>query len=248
MIHLFPAAAITVSPLPLPVHVIDKLVEGPWARFGAGFAAAAAFFGLIGVLIANATLKRIDDQIRIANREVTLVAEDLENNRKMISEALRRPDLRPVPAPSIGLDALTLLREHIGNTIGIELRVSVTNVGERISKSVAAEWLIPVVLLANVGDQPQRTLFGETYCIFEKPFQLNMVFWPNGVPELGGTLTAAFSAKVSDAHILLRFYDDAGTYPRGSWYRYKYRREMPTAERPHGWIEFSPSFSLLPWV
>lgn len=41
------AVVVKLSPLPLPVHVIDKAVEGPWTRWAAILAGAAAIIAFV---------------------------------------------------------------------------------------------------------------------------------------------------------------------------------------------------------
>jgi hypothetical protein len=225
MAHLVAAVTgLKVSPLPLPVHVVDKLGEGPAAKLGAVFAAVAAVFSGIAVFIALKTLKRIDKQINLAQLEVDLVNQDLQNNKKMIDEALRRPDLRPVPQPQIS-NVPANQGEPIGS-LGVVLRTSVANLGERIARAVMIEWLVPVEVLHTGVGHPTRSLDGKSFAFLERYFETNMVFWPNGLP-MSLDVYFGFRPDIYDFSILLRFYDDLATYPRGGYHRFLYHREMP---------------------
>ena len=164
MIHLLSVAAVRISPLPVPVHVVDKFLEGSWARWGAIFALFAALFAGFALLVAVKTLRRIDEQIRLANQEIDLVNQDLQNNKRMIEEALRRPDLRPVPTPTISTVPLVVmgLAGHQDEALGIQISAHVANFGERISHSVAIRMadttLVIVVGLYSITDRTWREL------------------------------------------------------------------------------------------
>ncbi len=128
----------------------------------------------------------------------------------------------------------------------VTLRAHVTNVGERVAKHLAAEWLIPPAFLENCDQYPKRSVFGEEYCIFEAPFRGDLIFWPNGVPDemQPANLSLSLSSFTCEGGILLRFYDDAGTYPRGTWYRYRYQAEITGNLLSR--LALEPLFSLLP--
>lgn len=225
-----------IGPTPVPVHVTDKLVEGPWTIAAAIFAGAAALAALSTLVVAVL-------QIRIAREEVELVREDLKNNRRMIDEQLRHPDLRPIPGPRIQVGFYQVDQPASRN---VTLRAHVTNVGERVAKHLAAEWLIPPAFLENCDQYPKRSVFGEEYCIFEAPFRGDLIFWPNGVPDemQPANLSLSLSSFTCEGGILLRFYDDAGTYPRGTWYRYRYQAEITGNLLSR--LALEPLFSLLP--
>lgn len=213
------------------------------AHAAAYFAFAAAAIALVALRVAFLTLDKMKEQIKLANREIDLVQQDLENNRRMVDEATRHPDLRPTPdtfASGAGV------QPPFSTGFAVELHVWVANLGERISRSVAAEWLIPRAALANEARYPKRVVFGEEWCIIETGFRSDLYFWPNGVPEQGPGASCSLLPDIQETPILLRFYDDSGTYPRGSWYRYRLQRENAedgTALR----TMLEPLFCLVPW-
>jgi hypothetical protein len=57
-------------------------------------------------------------------------------------------------------------------------------------------------------------------------------------------LSVSLSSFTCEGTILLRFYDDAGTYPRGTWYRYSYKVEVTGNLLSR--LALEPLFSLLP--
>jgi hypothetical protein len=232
--------ATKASPSPVPVYVVDKAPEGPWAIFGAIFAGAAALFAGIAVIVAIITLRRIGEQIALAEKEVTLVDQDLRNNKRMIDEALRHPDLRPIPHPRL---YTSVVQVENAAYFSLNLVTNAANVGERVARHLAAEWLVPAALIPNAAVLPKRSLSEEEHCIIEVPFRSDLIFWPNGVPNQVER-QLVFTVHTHEASLLLRFYDDAGTYPRGGWYPYFYKVE-PNEDRRLSRVTLEPLFSLL---
>lgn len=154
----------------------------------------------------------------------------------MIDEALRHPDLRPIPQPRISNVAVP--SGEPPDSLGFILHTSVANFGDRISKALMIEWLVPVYALRTAFAPYLRSVDGDRFAFWENSVLTANVVWPNEVPvELPQYV--GLRADVNDCTMLLRFYDDVGTYPRGGYYRFRYHRE------PDGNVSLAPDGMLV---
>ncbi|HKU80571.1 MAG TPA: hypothetical protein VJP76_00270 [Candidatus Tumulicola sp.] len=193
-------------------------------------------WAIIAAVAAILTLGAVAKQIGLARQELQVVKDDLAQNRRLIDDAFRRPNLYATFTQSHGRYA-DARGSYLGNTISARIY----NSGDRPSTLVKLELLVPSALLIDADSLAAitRDVTGVLYAVIELgnmwPDDGTKVLFPNAVPlRARGAFRTTFPATVEGFVCLWRVYDEYGVYPKpsegGPGLRDGYGRVRATAE------------------
>jgi hypothetical protein len=199
-----------------------------WTTVGIFAAVFAALFGGGALYVSVRTLKRIDTQLEVANKELTLVGREVavvEAEFKMLSlrakvEVFGKLDYGVTPWAGNNVDTF-------------EVYVSARNSGDRLSRSLIAELLVAEINKPRIMEAPRdrfqfdsgkRELDGEIFFVCTLPFpdlHPNQALMERRFPAI------ALSSHVEECRLRLRLYDENFAYPETDyeWLTYRRRNE-----------------------
>jgi hypothetical protein len=196
-------AQVIASSAPVESHVIvDNFPEADiWAK--------------IAAWVAIATFLAVLYQIRVGREELSVVKQDLANNKKLIDDAFQRPNLE------VKFYEASLFDYSSAQTIHIWVFAKIVNDGERPSNTLQCELLVPLSLLKDEGsaDWIKRTVSDQDYVVLAlETFPVGKKhepLFPNAFPiEAWTSFKLRYPAEVDDFVCLWRVYDEYARYPK----------------------------------
>ena len=176
----------------------------------------AVRIALAALVIALITLIAVGYQIVLARKEVKLVQEDLENNRRMIEDALKKPKLKTEAWGEF-------TQSHNHSPISTIIVVQVRNNGDRICNGYTLELLVPVSAFPSrpSNDASHYRMIDEIEW-YVRPENVNDTVYPNDVLQEAYQFRFPLKSGVTTLDCYWRIYDAYGKYPAEDYGRYRF--------------------------
>ncbi len=165
--------------------------------------------------IAVLTLIAVAYQIYVARRSLGLLKRDLNNNRRMIDDALRMPRFRATQWSEFKYPS------DRRDWINAMVVVSLANEGDKLTPALLFEFLVPQDSAYNAlrpGHPEGRTVNGVYYHVIAA--QYNHILFPNDIAAEINRFQFSIKPGVQTFTCLWRAYDIYGKYPQdeyGQW-------------------------------
>ncbi len=167
------------------------------------------------IAIAVLTLIAVAYQIFLARRSLGLIKRDLNNNRRMIDDALRIPRFRATQWSEFKYPS------DRRDWINAMVVVSLANEGDKLTQALLFELLVPQDSAYNAlrpGHPEGRTVNGVYYRVIGA--QYNHILFPNDIAAEVNRFQFSIKPGVQTFTCLWRAYDIYGKYPQeeyGQW-------------------------------
>lgn len=191
------------QPVPVSVTVADPLAH------------TAVSLATWALLVAVATFVAVAYQIFIARKAMSMVKDDLGNNRRMIDDALRTPKFRATQWSEFRYPS------DRRDWINAMVVVSLANEGDKLTPGLLFEMLVPQDSAYNAlppGHAEGRTVKGVYYRVLTVQFQ--HILFPNDILTEVNRFQFGIKPGVQNFTCLWRAYDMFGKYPQedyGQW-------------------------------
>ncbi len=166
--------------------------------------------------IALATLVAVMCQILLARKELDVVREDLKNNRKMMDEAFRRPDLQAAIAVFNKIYDPNESKQRVNGLeyppfYTVNMQITVSNRGKRPTGGFMLELLTPLDKTIYRTNSEARVIDGVKY-VANLNYNREFSMYPFG-NTLSYMQAHRFRTDAGSVTVLWRLYDDFGQYP-----------------------------------
>ena len=175
----------------------------------------AATIAVWALIIAAVTFLAVAYQIYLARKALGAVRQDLNNNRRMIDDALRKPKFRATQWAEFRFPS------DRRDWINAMVAVNMANDGDRLTPGLLLELLVPQDSAYNAlppGHQDGRNVKGVYYRVIAAQYQ--HVLFPNDISSEINRFQFSIKPGTQNFTCLWRAYDMYGKYPPedyGQW-------------------------------